>query len=90
MSTNFFGMNIEAVEQFAQQLGQKAQEIDTLAQQLNQALSTTEWVGPDATSFRNDWQSTHMTSLRNVSQALRDAQTKANRNANEQRNTSGS
>lgn len=88
MSQGFVGMDVGAVRTLATQFGQRAQEIDTLAQQLTQALSNTQWVGNDATQFRNDWQSQHMTALKNVSQALRDAQTKANNNATEQENTS--
>ncbi|MDO5498058.1 MAG: hypothetical protein Q4F67_00065 [Propionibacteriaceae bacterium] len=88
MTANFFGMDINEVRGFATQLGQKAQEIDTLAQQLTQALGNTQWVGPDATSFRNEWQSQHMAALRNVATALREAQNRANANAQEQETTS--
>ncbi|MDO5681787.1 MAG: WXG100 family type VII secretion target [Propionibacteriaceae bacterium] len=87
-SAAFSGMDIGQVRQFATQLGQRASEIDTLLQQLTNQLSSTTWQGPDATQFRNDWQSTHATALRNVANALRDAQNKASTNATEQENTS--
>lgn len=88
MTANFFGMDINAVRQLATQLGQKAQEIETLASQLTTMLGNTEWSGPDATNFRNEWQSQHMTALRNVANALKEAQNRATGNAQEQEQTS--
>lgn len=88
MTANFFGMDINAVRQLANQLGQKAQEIETLSAQLTTVLDNTEWMGPDATTFRNDWQSQHLTNLRNVANALKEAQNRANANAQEQEQTS--
>ena len=65
--SSFVGMEIAAVRQLAMQLGAKADEIDQLAAQLTQQLAGTQWVGSDATRFRDDWQSVHVPALRNVS-----------------------
>lgn len=86
--SSFVGMEIGAVRQLATQLGAKADEIDQLAAQLTQQLSGTQWVGPDATRFRDDWQSQHVPALRNVSSALRTARDAATRNADEQEQAS--
>lgn len=80
----FVGMDIEAVRQLATQMDSKASEIDNIASTLNSLLGNTEWIGTDATNFRNDWSSIHMTNLRNVSQALKDAAVAARSNATEQ------
>jgi len=85
----FIGMDIEAVRQLASQMDTKAGDIETLANTLNNLLNNTEWVGTDATNFRNDWSSTHMTNLRNVSNALKNAARAANTNASEQEQASG-
>lgn len=84
----FVGMDIEAVRQLATQMDSKASSIDSIANTLNSLLGNTEWVGSDATNFRSDWNSIHMASLRNVSQALKDAATAARNNATEQENAS--
>ncbi len=86
----FFGMDIEQVRSLANQLGQKAQVIDDLINTITSQLSSTDWKGPDADNFRNDWNGTLTSQLRNVAQALRDAQDRANRNASEQETTSNS
>ena len=78
------GMDIEQVRQLATQFGVKADAINDIITDINSRLGSTEWRGQDAEQFRNDWNSSLTTQLRNVSQALRDAQTTANRNADEQ------
>lgn len=82
------GMDIEAVRTLATQMDTKASDIDAIANTLNSKLGNTEWLGTDATNFRNDWSSTHMASLRNVSNALKNAATAARSNATEQENAS--
>ena len=58
--------------------------------EINGKLGSTEWKGTDSEQFRNDWNSNLTTQLRNVAQALRDAQQKATKNAQDQENTSNS
>lgn len=84
----FYGMDIEQVRQLANQLGQKAQTIDEVISTITNQLGSTDWKGPDADQFRNDWNTTLSTQLRNVAQALRNAQQRANKNAQEQEQTS--
>lgn len=83
-----WGLDIQQVRQLSSQLNQKAGDIENILTSLTQALSGTQWEGPDATSFRNDWSGQHTAALRQVIQALRDASAKAQQNANAQEQTS--
>lgn len=83
-----YGMDIEQVRQLASQLGQKAEQIDQIIQEVSNRLGGTDWKGPDADKFRNDWQGTLTSQLRNVAQALRDTQNRATQNASQQEQTS--
>lgn len=84
----FTGMDIEAVKGLSQALKTKADEINTLMTQLTTQLSNTQWVGPDATKFRDEWQSQHVQALTNVKASLENASARANTNAIEQENAS--
>ena len=84
------GMDVEAVRGLARSFEQKATAIDEIITTINSQLSSVEWKGNDAEQFRNDWNTTLTTQLRNVAQALRDAQQKANKNAQDQETTSAS
>lgn len=84
-----YGMDIEQVRQLANQLGQKAEQIDQIVREVTSTLGGTDWTGPDADQFRNDWQGTLSTQLRNVAQTLRDTQTRASQNAAQQEQASG-
>lgn len=85
-----WGLDVEQVRQLSTQLNQKAGDIDSILSTLTSTLNSTQWEGPDATQFRNDWSGQYTSSLRQVSQALRDAAQKATQNANAQEQTSNS
>jgi uncharacterized protein YukE len=85
-----FGMDIQQVRQLSTQLSQKASDIEQILSSLSSQLNSTQWEGPDANQFRNDWTGQHTTALRNVANALRDASAKATQNASQQEQTSGS
>ena len=80
----FVGMDVEAVRTLAGQLNGKADEIDSITSTLTSQLSTTQWEGSDASTFRSNWSSTHVSQLMTVANALRDAASNAIRNADEQ------
>lgn len=84
----FVGMDIEQVRGLARNLEQQAQVIDDIISQLNSALQSTDWKGPDADQFRNDWNSSLVPDLRRVAGELRRASQRADRNAQAQANTS--
>lgn len=88
--TNMWGLDVQQVRQLSSQLSQKAGEIESALSTLTSALGNTQWEGPDATNFRNDWSGQHTSALRQVIQALRDAATKAQQNANAQEQVSNS
>lgn len=88
MSSNIWGLDVQQVRQLSSQLNQKAGEIESSLSQLTSSLANTDWNGPDATSFRGDWSGQHTSALRQVIQALRDAATKAQQNANAQEQVS--
>ncbi|MEA5456398.1 hypothetical protein SPF06_16815 [Sinomonas sp. JGH33] len=85
-----WGQDTQQVRQLSAQLNQGANEIQSILGSLTSALNGTEWLGPDATAFRNEWSGTHSASLRNVIQALHDASQKAAFNATQQENASNS
>lgn len=87
---SFTGMDIAAVRSLATQMTHSASEIQQLASQLTSQLQSASWVGPDRERFVSDWQSTHVTQLNQVVQALNDAAQRANQNAQEQENASTS
>lgn len=86
----FLGMDVEQVRGLAQNLEQKAQTIDDIITQLTSALHNTDWKGPDAVQFKNDWDNNLVPDLRGVAQALRTASQRAKSNAQAQENTSNS
>ncbi|MGG5172064.1 hypothetical protein ACQR35_09375 [Pseudarthrobacter sp. J1738] len=55
---------------------------------LTKILGSTDWKGPDADRFRNEWSSHHVPSLAKVAEALREAGQKATKNASEQEQAS--
>lgn len=85
-----WGLDVQQVRQLSSQLNQKANEIQTILSTLTSALDGTQWQGPDATAFRNEWAGTHSSSLRQVIQALHDASQKAAMNATQQENAANS
>lgn len=87
--SNIYGMDIQGVRTLAGQLDTKAGEIEQILSILTSTLSSTQWLGPDATRFRDDWDSTHSANLRRVAEALRTASQNANANAQQQEQASG-
>lgn len=87
--SSFYGMDISAVRQLATQFDAKAGEIEQISTLLSSTLQGTQWEGPDATRFRDDWQSQHVTALRTVADALREASRAATSNAQQQEQASG-
>ncbi len=83
-----WGLDVQQVRQLSSQLSQKAEEIQSALTTLTSMLANTQWEGPDATAFRNDWSGQHTSALKQVIQALQDASNKASQNASAQEQTS--
>ena len=86
--SNVWGLDVQQVRDLATNLDREADSIDQILSKLTGILSNTQWTGPDATQFRNDWQSSHATSLRKVAEALRAVSSQARSNASAQEQTS--
>lgn len=85
-----WGLDVQQVRQLSQQLNTKAGDIQSILTTLTSVLSSTQWTGPDAEQFRNDWSGQHTAALKNVITALQDASQKASSNASAQESTSSS
>jgi len=84
----FLGQIPEEVDALANEFGVKADEIDQLVAALSAKLGSTTWTGADRDRFEADWNGQLTSSLRGVSGALRDAQSVAKGNAEQQRTAS--
>lgn len=82
------GMDPDAVKSLAAQMIKAADQIDALSGQLTKQLNNTAWRGQDAERFKSDWQSHHMNQLKTVSNAVREAADRAQKNAEQQIQTS--
>lgn len=85
---NFTGMDIPAVRTLAKQLKGRADEIQTISQQLTSQLESTIWRGPDREQFQGEWNGRYRQALHTVVQGLEQASLDARRNANEQEQAS--
>ena len=86
--SNVWGLDVQQVRDLGTNLDREADSIDQILSKLTAVLNNTQWTGPDATQFRNDWQGAHSTALRRVGQALRDTAQMARTNAAAQEQTS--
>ncbi len=83
-----YGQDIAEVNKLATQLNSKAEEIQQIVTQLSSAVSSVQWMGPDADRFRSDWSSQHTAKLKAVVSALQAASQSAKKNAQEQQQAS--
>ncbi|KNH22274.1 hypothetical protein ACU18_01735 [Arthrobacter sp. ZBG10] len=79
-----WGADVQELRQLGSKLQSGAAEIETQKTTLTKVLSSTNWEGPDAQKFRNEWSGTHSALLTKVAEALKEAGTKATKNAEEQ------
>ena len=84
-----YGADIEQLQQLSTQLNSKAGEIQNVISQLSSQISSVNWLGPDATKFKSDWQGQHVAQLKQVVSALQAASQNARKNAQEQQTASG-
>ncbi|CCQ48392.1 putative uncharacterized protein [Pseudarthrobacter siccitolerans] len=83
-----WGADVDQLRQLGSKLQEGATLIESQRSSLTSALNSTDWKGPDADKFREQWTGEHTSMLNKVSEALRDASQKAKRNAEEQSNAS--
>lgn len=78
------GMDITQVRTLAKLFQSEAEQINQIISKISGQLGSTQWLGPDATQFHNDWNGQYSSALRNVANELTQASNSATRNANEQ------
>jgi hypothetical protein len=83
-----WGADVAQLKTLGTKLQAGSQEIDNQKSMLTKVLAGTQWLGPDAEKFRNEWNGEHVAALTRVSQALQQASQQANRNATEQESAS--
>ncbi|MBU1250727.1 MAG: hypothetical protein KJ659_11250 [Actinobacteria bacterium] len=83
-----WGLDVEQVRGLAREMDREADGIDQTLSRLTGALGNTQWTGPDATQFRDEWQGAHSNALRKVAGALRDTAQMARANADAQERAS--
>ncbi|WP_104043814.1 WXG100 family type VII secretion target [Arthrobacter sp. ZGTC412] len=83
-----WGADVQQLRQLGSKLQAGASEIESQRTNLTSLLNNTEWRGPDADRFKDQWNGEHTKMLNQVAEALKEAGNKAKRNAEEQSNAS--
>jgi uncharacterized protein YukE len=79
-----WGADVEQLRTLGNKLDHGATEIESQRNKLSSALEGTDWRGPDADKFKDQWRSEHSNLLNKVADALREAGNKAKQNAEQQ------
>ena len=79
------GADVDELERLGRTFEREAARLVAARAQLDGALASTVWTGPDADGFRSRWRSTMATQLRAVDVSLREQSSVLQRQADEQR-----
>lgn len=90
MAGDMLGLDIEAVREMANILRLQADEVRGTVQDITAQLAETEWLGPDADRFEDEWTNTHASRLNEIAAALDTYAGTAEASAAEQEGTSSS
>ncbi|WP_438352666.1 DUF4474 domain-containing protein [Microbacterium sp. CJ88] len=77
-------MDIADVRSLAASFSKAAGQLEAAATHLDADLSRARWLGPDAATFRSDWNSSHRAALRRTATSLRDVSRLLVRQADQQ------
>ena len=83
-----WGADVEQLRTLGTKLQHGANEIEQQKNNLNTLLNSTQWMGPDADAFKQQWSGEHMSQLTRVAESLKEASQKATRNAQQQSDAS--
>jgi len=83
-----WGLDVEQVRGLAREMDVASGELQNIISKLTNLLGNTQWSGPDAERFRNEWQSTHAQSLLRAKGALEETASAARANAAAQESVS--
>ncbi len=64
------GADIAQMQQLEQRLKQESASVNELMQRIDQALANTQWTGPAADRFRQEWSNDFRKALMTLSNAL--------------------
>ncbi len=64
------GADIMQMQQLEQRLSQESQAVRELMSRIDQALSNTQWTGPAADRFKQEWSGNFVKALNTLSEAL--------------------
>jgi uncharacterized protein YukE len=85
---NVFGLDVEAVQNLANTLRTQAEQVRTTVTTITTQMGQTQWNGPDAVQFQEEWDGTHAAKLNEIAAALETYGTTADNNAGMQQDTS--
>ncbi|KAA9111511.1 DUF4474 domain-containing protein [Microbacterium rhizomatis] len=85
---SFAGMDIEATRSLGSTFAKAADALAAAETQLSGELARSPWQGPDASSFRSDWNGPHRAALRRTADSLRSIGSLLLRQAEQQQNAS--
>lgn len=89
MTGGFWGADAGELRALAKDFDQKASQLSTVAGTLTASINgTSAWQGPDASTFRQEWNTTYRASLSKAQLVLAAAATALIKNADEQEQTS--
>ena len=83
------GANVEELDNLSRRFDEEANKIEGIMQTIANQVHAVWWQGGDADRFRNEWDTTYSTSLRNICQGLSEAATRCRTQAEQQRQASG-
>lgn len=82
------GADVEQLEMLGRKFDEEGQKIEATISAITSQLASTWWQGTDAERFRNQWESTDTSTLRQVIQRLQAAANDCRNQANQQRQVS--
>lgn len=84
------GLDVEAVRSLANTLRTQAESVRQVVTTIAAQMGQTQWSGPDAVQFQEEWDGTHAAKLNEIASALDTYGTTADSNAATQESTSAS
>lgn len=87
---NVQGLDVEAVRSLANTLRTQAESVRQVVTTITAQMGQTQWNGPDAVQFQEEWDGQHSAKLNEIASALDTYGTTADSNASTQESTSAS
>ena len=89
MAGGFYGADVEQLRQLAKKFDNAAENLNTVTSSLTTSVNQAQaWQGPDASTFRSDWNGTHTAQLKAAVAALTAGSDSLVKNAEDQNTSS--